>query len=41
MHFYGLNLDDFKGDFLNILIFLDHQIPDLQIVASWPNIVLS
>ncbi len=34
-------LDNFKGDFLNILIFLHPQIPDFQIVVSRPNIVLS
>ncbi len=41
MHCYELNLDNFKDDFLNILIFLHPQIPDLQIVVSRPNIVLS
>ncbi len=37
----GFYLDNFKGDFLNILIFLHPQIPDFQIIASRPNIVLS
>ncbi len=35
------NFCNFKGDFLIILIFLLPQIPDFQIVASQPNIVLS
>ncbi len=29
-------MDNFKGDFLNILIFLHPQIPDFQIL-SYPN----
>ncbi len=41
MHSKELHLDNFKGDFLNILIFLQPQIPDFQIVVSLPNIVLS
>ncbi len=41
MHCQELHLDNFKDDFLNILIFLHPQIPDLQIVVSQPNIVLS
>ncbi len=41
MHCYELHLDNFKGDFLNILIFLHAQIPDFQIDVSLPNIVLS
>ncbi len=35
-----LHLDNFKGDFLNIWIFLHPQIPDIQVVSQ-PNIVLS
>ncbi len=38
MHRKGLNLDIFKGYFLNILICF---APSDQIVVSWPNIVLS
>ncbi len=41
MHCQGLHLDNFKGDYLNISIFLHPQIPDFQIVVSQPNIVLS
>jgi len=33
-------MNNFKGDFLNVLIFLQPQIPDI-IVVSRPNIVLS
>jgi len=33
-------MDNFKGDFLNVFIFLHPQIPDFQIVVPWPNIVL-
>ncbi len=33
--------DNFKGDFLNILIFLHPQISDFQIVVSQPNIIRS
>ncbi len=33
-------MDSFKGDFLNILIYLLPQIPDVQIVVSQSNIVL-
>ena len=36
-----IEMDNFKGDFLNISIFLYPQIPDFQIVVSRPNIVLS
>ncbi len=32
-------MDNFKGDFLNILIFSHLQIPDFQIVESQPNII--
>ncbi len=38
---FELHLENFKGDFLNILIFLHPQIPDFQIVVSRLNIVLS
>ncbi len=42
MHCYELHLDNFKGDFLNILNFyLLLQIPDFQRVVSRPNIVLT
>ncbi len=41
MYCYELNLDNFKGNFLNISIFLHPQIPDLQIVVYQPNIVQS
>uniref|UniRef100_A0A673LFM2 WD and tetratricopeptide repeats protein 1-like n=1 Tax=Sinocyclocheilus rhinocerous TaxID=307959 RepID=A0A673LFM2_9TELE len=34
-----LHLDNFKGDFLNILIYSHPQIPDFQIVVSRPIIV--
>ncbi len=34
-------LDNFKGYFLNILIFMHPQIPDFQIVVSRPDIVQS
>ncbi len=34
-------MNNFKGDFLNIWIFLLPQIPDFQIVVSQPNIVQS
>ncbi len=40
MYCYGLHLDSFNGDFLNIWIFLHPQIADFQIVKSQPNIVL-
>ncbi len=40
MHCLGLHLENFKGDFLNILTFLHPQILDFQIVESRPNIVL-
>ncbi len=33
-------MDSFKGDFLNILIYLLPQIPDFQIVVSRPNIAI-
>ncbi len=39
MHFYELHLDNFKGDFLNILIFFAPSDSDFQIVVSRPNIV--
>ncbi len=29
-----LNVNNFKGDFLNIQMFLDLQIPDLQILSK-------
>ncbi len=38
---WELHLDNFKGDFLNISIFLHPQIPDFQTAVSQPNIVLS
>ncbi len=41
MNCQELHLDNFKGYFPNILIFLHPQIPDFQIVVSQPNIVLS
>ncbi len=41
MHCQGLNMDTFKGDFLNILNFLHPQIPNFQIVVYQPNTVLS
>ncbi len=34
MHCLGLNLNNFKGDFLNILIFLHPQIPDFQLLSK-------
>jgi len=34
-------MDDFKGDFLNVLICLQPQILDFKIVVSRPNMVLS
>jgi len=36
-----VNAAEFKGDCLNVSIFLHHQIPDFQIVVSRPNIILS
>ncbi len=39
MHCEEFNLDNFKGDLLNIQIFLHPQIPDFQIVVSLQNIV--
>ncbi len=36
-----LHLDNFIGDFLNIWIFLHHQIPDFLIVVSRPTFILS
>ncbi len=41
MHCEELHLDNFKGDFLNILIFFHPQIPDFQIVNISPKYVLS
>ncbi len=38
MHCYELNLDNFKGDFLNFNFFAPS---DFQIVVSQPNIVQS
>ncbi len=40
MYCYELRLDNFKGDFLNILIYLHPQIIEFQIVVSLSNIVL-
>ncbi len=39
--FSNMHLDKFKGDFLNNYICLHPQIPDIQIVGSQPNIVIS
>ncbi len=41
MHCLELHLDNFKGDFLNISIFLHPQTPDFKIYPSQPNIVRS
>ncbi len=41
INYQEFHLDNIKGDFLNILIFLDPHIPDFQIVVTQPNIVLS
>ncbi len=41
MHYYGLHLDNFKCDFLNIDLFLHPNISDFQTVVSRQNIVLS
>ncbi len=35
-----MSKDNFKGDFVNISIFLHPQIPVFQIAVSRPNIVL-
>jgi len=32
-------MDNFKGDFLNVSIFLHPQIPDVQIVVSYVCII--
>ncbi len=40
MYCYELRLDHFKGDFLNILIYLHPQIIEFQIFVFQPNIVL-
>ncbi len=41
MYSQELNLDNFKDDFLNILIFLHPQTPYFQIVVYQPNIFQS
>ncbi len=41
MHGKELHLNNFKGDFLNIVIFLHPQIPDFQILSNQWNRIYS
>ncbi len=39
MYCKELHLDNFKGDFLNICIFMHPHIQDIQIVIFQPNVI--